>query len=71
VRKRILTETMAHALGRSADDSLVLEAVIDVALGMTIRLEGFQYSKISDTTLAITDPTGETQLLDLDSGTYH
>jgi hypothetical protein len=67
-RLDVLTERLAHALGRNRNDPLVVQAVSEVAMGITIEIQGWTYSKISDASLAIKDQPGETQFIDVDTG---
>src|SRR5437879_3139706 len=66
-----LQGVLANALKHTPEDPLVTQAIAEIALGLTIRVEAWQYTRISDITLAITEPSGETQFLNLDTGKYH
>ncbi len=63
-----LQNALAAALRLSPEDPLVTQAMAELALGLTIRIAGTQYTRISDVSVAITEPGGETQFLNLDSG---
>lgn len=49
------------------DDPLVFRAMAEVALGVTIQIRGKQFTRIAEASIAVTDPTGETTFLSLDS----
>ena len=51
-------------------DELLLRAVAEVAMGLTIQIGELQFTRIADASIAITDVTGETQFYDLDTGRY-
>jgi hypothetical protein len=66
-----LQHQLATALSLDQDDHRVTLAVAEVALGATIRIGQEQYTKISDSSLAITDAAGETRFLNLDTGEFY
>jgi sulfate adenylyltransferase subunit 1 (EFTu-like GTPase family) len=49
---------------------LAIRAVAEVAIGITIEIAYLQFTRISDSSVAITDRGGETQFLNLDTGAY-
>jgi hypothetical protein len=63
----MLKRRLAHALACNPEDPLVTEAVAEVAMGVTIRVGNLEFSRISDSSLAITDLAGEVVFLDLDA----
>jgi hypothetical protein len=70
LRFDVLQRRLAVALGRHPDDPLVIRAVAEVALGITIEIGGVEFTRVSDSSVAITDSAGATQFLDLDTGGY-
>jgi hypothetical protein len=52
------------------DHPLVIRAVAEIALGVTIEIGGWMFSRISDTSVAISEPGDrETYFINLDTGT--
>src|SRR5262249_2252069 len=63
-----LQAVLARALALDPEAPLVTQAMAEVALGVTIQIDGAQYTRISDAALAITDQAGETTFLNLETG---
>lgn len=70
LRFDVLQRRLAVALDRHPDDPLVIRAVAEVAVGITIEIGGVEFTRVSDGSIAITDSGGTTQFLDLDTGRY-
>jgi hypothetical protein len=70
LRFDVLQRRLATALDRHPDDLLVIRAIAEVTIGITIEIEYLQFTRISDSSVAITDRAGATQFLDLDTGEY-
>ena len=76
-RMTALQQLLASHLEQTLDDDFLprrdeflLRAVAEVAMGLTILISGFQFTRIADASIAITDVTGETQFYDLDTGRH-
>jgi hypothetical protein len=70
LRFDVLQRRLATALGLHPDDPLVIRAVAEVSIGITIEVAYLEFTRISDNSVAITDRGGETQFLNLDTGEY-
>lgn len=65
-----LEQTLVDDEFSQRGDELLLKAVAEVAMGLTILIGGLQFTRIAEASIAITDVTGETQFYDLDTGRY-
>jgi hypothetical protein len=70
LRFDVLQRRLATALGCHPDDPLAIRAVAEVAIGITIEIRYLQFTRISHSSVAITDRGGEIQFLNLDTGEY-
>jgi len=68
LRLQILQRRLATALNTHPDDALVTRAAAEIAIGMTLEIGGLQFTRVSDSSVAITGAGGDTQFLDLDTG---
>lgn len=68
IRFNSLQTALASALEMDRDSPQVIRAVAEVAVGITVRTEYLEFTLISERSLAVTDRSGETTFLDLNTG---
>jgi hypothetical protein len=69
-RLKVLQDRLAAGLNRPSDDPIVLRAAAEIGMGATIEIDGWRFTKISDASVAISEPADrETYFLNLDAGT--